>query len=303
MRNGTLSYGLRGIYVGAYKFTQQVRTTLHTCLFFKMLYSKNVRENSEDSIAMPKLGPPPGQGNPTGDYQVQRGDTLTKIASRRLPPGASPAELQAMIQRIAKENGIADINRIQAGANLKLPPNAGMGPAPGSAPSAPPIDEALPGRPSNLPSAPPPVPPPSLSPTGMRGTAIPSSIPMPMPSTGGGMPGPMPSITPPTADQIKVSSAPGSLPPASQRGGFSFPLEQVDPTINDERADYLNTAFDGSFLPPADYLNIATQGGEQRYITPDTAQMMGGAYDSIQAPPSSFKAKKFKQKSKKSSAK
>lgn len=188
-----------------------------------------MREDSESSMAMPKMSKPPGQGNITDSYQVQRGDTLTKIASRRLPPGASPAELQAAIAQIAKENGISDPNRIQAGATLKMPPNAGMGPAPGSAPpSAPPIDSSLAGAPSPMPSAPPPIPSAPLSPTGMRGTAIPQSIPMPMPSTGGGM---GPSITPPTADQIKMSSmsAPGSLAPASQRGGFSFSESQVEP--------------------------------------------------------------------------
>lgn len=173
-------------------------------------------------MAMPRMGPPPGQGNMTDRYTINRGDTLTRIASKRLPPNASPAELQALIQQIAKENGISDPNRIQAGATLKMPPNAGMGPAPGSAPSQ------VAGAPSPMPSAPPPIPSAPLSPTGMRGTAIPQSIPMPMPSTGGGM---GPSITPPTADQIKMSSmsAPGSLAPASQRGGFSFSESQVEP--------------------------------------------------------------------------
>ena len=169
-----------------------------------------MREDSESSMTMPRMGPPPGQGNPTGDYQIQRGDTLTRIASKRLPPNASPAELQAMIAQIAKENGISDPNRIQAGATLKMPPNAGMGPAPGSAPpSAPPIDSSLAGAPSPMPSAPPPIPSAPLSPTGMRGTAIPQSIPVPMPSTGGGM---GPSITPPTADQIKMSPMPAPAP-------------------------------------------------------------------------------------------
>jgi hypothetical protein len=193
-----------------------------------------VREDSESSIAMPKMGPAPGQGNPSGDYQIQRGDTLTKIASKRLPPNSSPAELQAMIARIAKENGITDPNRISAGASLKLPPNTGMGPAPGAAPGAPPP-----------------------SPTGMRGAEVPQSIPMPMPSTGGGMPGPMPAaggglpppspamlsspmgsaISQPTGAFAEMLGSPSAPPPAPAPGpGSAAPYQ---PTPQDDSMAFL----------------------------------------------------------------
>lgn len=264
------------------------------------MYNQLVREDSDSSIAMPKMGPPPGQGNMTDSYTINRGDTLTRIASKRLPPNASPAELQAMIAQIAKENGIADPNRIQAGATLKMPPNAGMGPAPGSAPpSAPPIDSSLAGAPSPMPSAP-------LSPTGMRGTAIPQSIPMPMPSTGGGM---GPSITPPTADQIKMSSmpAPGSLAPASQRGGFSFSESQVDPFADSpERAELLNQYLRLGQFPqgvPVEGLGIVGMNGLERYVPGEESADMAGVSDFVKAPPQTFRAQKFKKKAKKSAPK
>lgn len=256
------------------------------------MYNQLVREDSDSSIAMPKMGPPPGQGNMTDSYTINRGDTLTRIASKRLPPNASPAELQALIAQIAKDNGISDPNRIQAGANLKLPPNAGMGPAPGAAPSAP----------SPMPSAP-------LSPTGMRGTATPSSIPMPMPSTGGGMPGPMPSITPPTADQIKISPMPppGSLTPASQRGGFSFNESQVNPFAdNPGRAELLNEYLRQGILPPgvpAEGLGIAGMNGLERYVPEEGLADIAEVSDFVKAPDRPFRAQKFKKKTKKSAPK
>lgn len=212
-----------------------------------------------------------GQGsNPTGKYTIGRGDNLTKIALKQLGPNASNADIQAMIQKIAKENNISDVNRIQAGAQLRLPPNANMGPAPGSASpptGAPSIDSSLAGAPSPGPALGP--APGSAPPGAMRGAAPPASFPVPDISTGGGMPGPGPTITPPTADQIKVSPAmppmrpddvefikqmkpemlkvvamqsehPGyrklaqqllaqNQPPAAQRGGFSFTEDQVNP--------------------------------------------------------------------------
>ena len=168
--------------------------------------------------------PPPG-ADPTSQYQIKRGDNLTKIASRQLPKGATPQQVQAMIDQIAKTNNISDPNRIQAGANLKMPP--GMSNDAVAPPAPPPVDSALQGA-GSLPPLPPPgtpadVPQPGLMSPGLSvsqpqmdqlmappaagmpaGDVMPQSIPVPMPQTAGAMP-PDVSITPPTESEVKVT--------------------------------------------------------------------------------------------------
>ena len=125
--------------------------------------------------------PAPGSQDPSDKYTINRGDTLTKIASRHLGANANPKDIQAMIQRIAKENGIQDVNRIQAGASLRMPANAGMVPTAPEPGAPPPFDESLAGAPR-------------------PGMPLPSMPPAPMPSP----------TTPPVARQISPP-APGGM--------------------------------------------------------------------------------------------
>ncbi|MBU6451652.1 MAG: LysM peptidoglycan-binding domain-containing protein [Cyanobacteria bacterium REEB67] len=55
------------------------------------------------------------------NYPVQKGDTLSDIARRQLPPGASVHEIYNQVKEIAKANHIPDANKIGEGQLLHLP--------------------------------------------------------------------------------------------------------------------------------------------------------------------------------------
>lgn len=159
-----------------------------------------------------------GQGSdPTKKYTINRGDNLTKIAMKQLGPNASQSDIQTMIQRIAKENNIADVNRIQAGSQLHLPPNANMGPAPGSAPPMP----AAGG-------------PPGLGPDSEYGKMVAA----PLPDFASGMPG--------GASPSPVSNI---VPPPPQATRPYAPEDVIDPMSFNPRTGQNNAA------PPPGFFN------------------------------------------------
>ncbi len=55
------------------------------------------------------------------EYHVHKGDTLSDIAKRQLPPGASVHDIYSQVKEIAKANHIANPDKIQVGLDLKLP--------------------------------------------------------------------------------------------------------------------------------------------------------------------------------------
>lgn len=85
--------------------------------------------------------------NPTDQYQIQRGDSLYKIAQKRLPPGAGHKDIMSAISQMAHENGIVDPDRIQAGATLQMPANLNPQAPPEQMqpPGAAPLDSSLAG--------------------------------------------------------------------------------------------------------------------------------------------------------------
>lgn len=103
-----------------------------------------------------------GQAAPaTGStYTIRSGDTLSAIAAR----------LGTTVQALAQANGIANPDRIQAGAVLTIP---GQQPAPTPAPASPPLPVA---NPSRMASASPPLPVPNP-----QGQGAPVPLPRPRP--------------------------------------------------------------------------------------------------------------------------
>lgn len=84
--------------------------------------------SSSMPIGAAEPGSPFRQGsNPASPYKIKQGDTLSGIAMGMLGPQADHASVMRMVQSIAGSNGIADPNKIQAGASLNLP---GGGPPP-----------------------------------------------------------------------------------------------------------------------------------------------------------------------------
>lgn len=189
-------------------------------------------------------GNAPGQGQ---GYQVQRGDNLTKIASRQLGAGASQADIEDLIARIAKDNQISDVNRIQAGANLRMPPP--VAPSPAAPGSPPPIDASLAGL-GGTPDLG--MAPPMPSPYMPRGGEIPQSFPVP---PGPGSPLPMPNISPPSPSDVRVSP---NTPP-----GFSISDEMMygPGGVMDVSAIPQNVlSIGGSGYPPPASLDMPQEG-------------------------------------------
>lgn len=139
--------------------------------------------------------PPPSNGDPSSQYQIQRGDSLYKIAQSRLPPGSSHKDIMNAINNMAHENGIVDPDRIKAGAMLQMPAglNPQAAPAPGAAPpgmpmpgqGAAPLDASLAGTGSTPMDNGMSAPPPGMD---IAGGATPDGMTMPAPSIGGGDP-------------------------------------------------------------------------------------------------------------------
>jgi hypothetical protein len=254
-----------------------------------------------------------GQGSdPTGKYTINRGDNLTKIAMKQLGPGASQSDIQTMVQKIAKENNIADVNRIQAGAQLKLPPNANMGPAPGSAPVPPPSGA-----------------PPGLGPNSEYGKMV--SAPLPdfasgMP--GGASPSPTSNIVPPPPQATRPYAPEDVVDPMTfnPRTGQNNSLEPLN-NPDMQRALRMNSMPPGAQMPqnlPRDIMSFGSAATGNTQYAPAFGQYAGQvplpaqsptavgglsygppeAVDMIKAPPVPFRKVQYSsKKSKKSGSK
>lgn len=75
---------------------------------------------SEAMMSIPDAGVVTGPDGPA-KYTVQRGNWLSTIAQSMLGGGASPAQVQEMVQRIAAMNQIQNPHQIQTGQQLSLP--------------------------------------------------------------------------------------------------------------------------------------------------------------------------------------
>jgi len=89
-----------------------------------LTHTRTVRLHAEQNVTLPGVdlvGQELKRDGSAQHYQVKKGDTLSEIAQRQLPPGASVHDIYNQVREIAKANHIANPDKIPVGMQLELP--------------------------------------------------------------------------------------------------------------------------------------------------------------------------------------